>query len=239
MKPSVAIAVLAPSLFAMHFAATTSMAAPELHHRASVAVRLVIAEFCVDKTTEAGADEVYVLTMGRRSDGATFSSRSPSDAPGKAQGHWDMNDNKTLPKDNRNGDAHCRTEKTLFNGELEPGQSWDLNVLFMEEDGGTSKPFQELAAAIATSSGNPYAVAGGTVLAGITKLGGWIKDSDDYVGNFGVHIANDQGTIKVSWNGKERIATSNPDPSAKTEPRHREFRMNGDGANYVAWMQVR
>jgi hypothetical protein len=197
-------------------------------------VHLGMRQFCCDKTTEAGADEVYILAYGRRSDGqATFEQR----VPGPSQ-HWDMNDGDQ-PTDNPDGDAHCRTNKTLFTGEIGPGQSWDLTVLVMEEDGGNSAQWQRAASTAAIRSGNPFAVAGGAILAVYTELfGGIVNDTDDYIGSFAVHITNDNNNIRVDWKPLDRVDHMIPDPNDGGNPNRREFRMNGDGTNYVGWYYV-
>lgn len=190
-------------------------------------------KLCCDKTTEHGADEVYLLVFGRRSDGATFGAR----IPGNNQ-HWDMNDGNQ-PTDNPRGDSHCITNKLLMQGDLAEGQSWDVSVTVMEEDGGTGKPAQEVAAALLAESGDPYAASAGTILGILTRLGFFYTDTDDWMGSFGVRITNKQGQTEVSWNPKERMVHSIPDPEAPSNPRRREFRMNGDGSNYVGWFEVR
>ena len=63
--------------------------------------RILIEGLCCDKTTEQGADEVYLITTGRSSNGKEYSDRSPSPTT-----HWDMNDNSSLPVNNPNGDSH-------------------------------------------------------------------------------------------------------------------------------------
>jgi hypothetical protein len=197
-------------------------------------VRLGMRQICCDKTTEAGADEVYILVYGRRSDGqATFEQRLPG--PGM---HWDMNDGDQ-PTDNPNGDAHCRTNKNLFTGEIPAGQSWDVVVLVMEEDGGTSAQWQRAASSAAIKSGNPYAIAAGSILAVYTSLfGAIINDTDDYIGSFAAHITNDCGSIHVDWRPIDRVAHMIPDPNYPGNANRREFRMNGDGSNHVGWYYV-
>lgn len=97
-------------------------------------VELLMKVLCCDKTTEQGADEVYILVVGTRSDGAKYAARLPNDAPGAPQGHWDMNDGDQ-PTDNPHGDSHCVSQKSLFTGDLPLGQSWSLAIMMMELSG--------------------------------------------------------------------------------------------------------
>jgi hypothetical protein len=193
-------------------------------------VELSMQGFCCDKTTEAGADEVYILVYGRSSNGQTYEARIPGPQ------HWDMNDGNQ-PDDNPSGDSHCIHNKSLFVGELPDGGSWDLLVMVMEEDNGDSSKWQKAVSKAAISSGNPYAVVGGAILAAYTELfGGIIHDTDDYIGSYAVHIANGQ----ISWKPVDRVVHVIPwGGSDSTNPARREVRMNGDGSNYVGWYQIK
>ena len=192
----------------------------------SSTVRLKLRTLVCNKTTEAGADEVYVLVIGNRSDGAKYTARIPADAPHSAAGHWDMNDGNQ-PTDNPSGDSRRITNKQLFIGDVSPGQRWDVVILIMEEDGGNSKKWQEAASAAAIESGNPYAIAGGVILATFTKLfGGIVNDTDDYIGSFAVSIANNGGNVTTDWRAIDRVSSSQG-------AEEREFGMNGDGSAYI------
>ena len=98
----------------------------------SISFSLFMRELCCDKTTEQGADEVYIIISGKKSDGAVYDNREPGNSR-----HWDMNDG-SQPTNNPNGDSHCITDRVLFTGDLKDGQTWWLNVIVGEEDGGTS-----------------------------------------------------------------------------------------------------
>jgi hypothetical protein len=198
---------------------------------------IYLRELCCDKTTELGADEVYILVYGRRTDGATYARRWPGPGVGTPQGHWDMNDNPRLPKNNPRGDSHCITDKSLFVGELSPGQSWDVIVMISEEDGGNSKDIQALVGPLAEKVPNPFVAGAGVVLAALTELGINIKDTDDYVGSLAVHIANNGGNISAKWKKVDRVnGDVGPDPNARAA---KECRMNGDGSNYIGWYDIR
>lgn len=198
----------------------------------SKSFRLFMRQLCCDKTTEQGADEVYILVMGQKNDGTKYFDRSPA-----ANYHWDMNDGNQ-PTDNPSGDSHCITGKTLFSGDLADGQTWWLNVVIAEEDGGTSKAYQAAAAALLKAIPNPYTAAAGVVIGAMTALGFNITDSDDWMGMYGVKVTNNGGTINVEWTSKEGLVSATPDPDDRGNPAKKEFRMNHDGSNYVGWFGV-
>jgi hypothetical protein len=227
----------APSV-ATRPAAPDEASAPSPPRSASRQVELQLWGLGCYKTTESGADEVYIVTVGRRSDGATFNRRSPGETPKIASGHWDMNDQggrERIPPemvDPTTGDARVITKKSLFIGELEPGQSWDLVVLVLEEDGESSLRAQQVAGEMLVSTGNPYAVAAGAVLTVLAKLQIGITDTDDYLGSFAVRIANDEGEIKYDWRRVDRIDREYPTLLNFGEGSPREYRLRGDGTEY-------
>lgn len=203
--------------------------APPVSPPQAKTVNLKLDSFCCDKTTESGADEVFIMVIGKRTDGASYGQRFPH-----ATGHWDVNDGNQ-PNDNPSGDSHCITNKPLFSGELLPGQAWDVIVSLMEEDGGNTKSAQQAAAALAASSGDPYAVAGGALIGLLTAAGVSINDTDDFLGSFVIHIANNNGNITHQWKGIDRIGHINRDLHGGVG---HEYRFNGDGSDYVAWFRV-
>jgi hypothetical protein len=178
------------------------------------------------KTTESGADEVYVLATGVRSDGATYNARLPG-----PRAHWDMNDGDQ-PTDNPRGDSHVITDKTLFTHTLADGQSWELVFLVMEEDGGTTATVQKLGALLLVNSRNPYLVAHGVLLGILTQLGFYKTDTDDYIGSFGVRIMNRGGQFNVQWRPISRVSGERANVDGTGGYSH-EFSMNGDGSRYV------
>jgi hypothetical protein len=186
-------------------------------------VRLTLESMTCNKTTEAGADEVFIMVSARRSDGVTSLTRLPGDGR-----HWDMNDGDQ-PTDNPNGDSHTITNRPLFAGDLLPGQSYDLAVTVMEEDGANTARAQELLAAKLASTGNPFALAGAGIISLATALGIHVDDSDDVPGAFSVHIVNDGGKVAGSFAGIDRVAAE----EAPSDSRH-GFRFNGDGSTYSA-----
>src|SRR5262245_48728669 len=116
-------------------------------------VSIILDTLECDKTTESGADEVYIMAFAQYSNGTKLGQRIPGEGA-----HWDMNDGNQ-PTDNPNGDSHRITNKTLFVADLQPGQSCDVVFMVMEEDGGTSQQIQAIAAQVLQQTGNPYAVA--------------------------------------------------------------------------------
>jgi hypothetical protein len=177
---------------------------------------------CMD-TTEAGEDEVYLLVMGKSSSGGSFSSRRPADKPHEEAGHINMNDG--------DDDANKHVNGWIpFQGDLLDGESVAVDVLLMEEDGGTSKPWQELAAAVVGSSENPYAVAAASILEIATKLGfNFVNDDDDFLGAFSVVITNNGGKLSTQW--KPLAYVFQQDEAGKDQflppPNSQRFYLNG------------
>lgn len=197
----------------------------------AASVHLRMQQLCSDKTTENGADEVYIMVYARRSDGATYLQRWPSNAPGESSGHWDMNDGDQ-PTDNPDGDSHCITNKTLFSEDIEPGQSWQVTVILAEEDGGTSADLQNTVGELASAVPDPFVSGAGAVLVALSELGLKIEDSDDYIGSFSVRISAGDDGLSTEWNAGDRIAEDSTDGAAKV------YRMGGDGSNYIGWYRA-
>ncbi len=190
-------------------------------------VQLSIESMTCNKTTEKGADEIFVLIAAHRSDGVTTLTRWPGEGS-----HVDMNDGDQ-PTDNPDGDSHTITNRVLFVGELSPGQSYDLAVTIMEEDGGNTAKAQAALAAGLAKAGNPIAVAGGAVLGLITAAGIHVEDSDDVPGAFSVHLVNKAGAIQATFEPVDRVEAEEAHPDL----RH-GFRFIGDGSRYSATFAV-
>jgi hypothetical protein len=198
-----------------------------------ITAQLRLREFKCFDTTEAGADEVYILVYSTGS-AAPMVRRLPGPAVGQASGHWDMNDGNQ-PCDNPSGDSRCITNKVLFEKTLRAGESWDVAVLFCEEDGGNSQDLQTLAGTLASRVPNPVVAGVGAVVAALGQLGFNITDTDDYLGSYAVHIENRNGTLTTDWHQGDRLFHFRIDPN-----RHEamELKMNGDGSHYEAWFDV-
>lgn len=181
-----------------------------------------------NKTTEAGADEVYIIVAARKSSGQTYIARLPGEGR-----HWDMNDGNQ-PTDNPSGDSHRITNKSIFMSDVAPGESWDVVITILEEDGGSSQTTQQIGAAILASSGNPYAVAAGTLLTILTELGVYVHDTDDYIGSFSAHVSNDGGQVNVAFRPIDRCFGQYP-----YHGNGHEYDFNGDGSSYKCWFYMR
>jgi len=184
--------------------------------------RLGIQGLCCDKTTELGEDEVYMIVAARASDGRTWGFRLPD-----SSGHWDMNDGQ----DDSN---HCISNVTIWDAPLPDGQDVTISVAIMEEDGGTSRPYTDIAAAMLQTSGDPVGMLTGQIL-GVIGHFFPLGNSDDFIGAFSVMISNVDNTLQVAWRPKDCVTSEIVNiHGANTH----EFRMNGDGSNYVGWYQV-
>lgn len=199
----------------------------------NITAQLRLRELKCFKTTEAGADEVYLLVYATGS-GAPMVRRLPGPAAHQPSGHWDMNDGNQ-PCDNPSGDSRCITNKVLFQKTLAPGESWDVAVLFCEEDGGNSRDLQRLAGALASRVPNPVVAGVGAVVAALAQLGFNITDTDDYLGSYAVHIENRNGTLTTDWHQGDRLFHFRIDPSRREAM---ELKMNGDGSRYESWFDV-
>ncbi|WP_265595980.1 hypothetical protein [Verrucomicrobium sp. BvORR106] len=207
-------------------------------------VELGFRGFACDRTTEDGADEIYMLVFCRRG-GATFSSRLPRDLPQQELGHWDMNDggqgwkSAVVPY---SGDAHGINDGVLLtlDGNLKDGESVEIQVIIMEEDGGNTKKLQEVGSQVLQQTGDPYAVATGVILGALTNLGfNILADTDDFIGSFGVKVVGvGGGRIRADWKRGDSVTISQPDPEHKNDRNRNEFRFNGSGSNYVGWFWV-
>jgi hypothetical protein len=168
------------------------------------------------QTTEHGEDEVYLLVSGKWGNGQTFSYRFPD-----AAGHWDLNDG--------DGDPPVRNQNLLNVGMFD-GQVLDLVILMMEEDGGTSKPWVDIASTVA-SVVLPEA---SSVLGVITSFLNF-EDSDDFIGSFSMHIEQRNGQTLTSFRPMDRVYGSS-DPSKYWISF--AVNMNGDGSNYQSQFAV-
>ena len=206
-----------------------------VHGKSEARAGLFMRQICCDKTTEAGADEVYFIIAGRSNTGRELFARLPGPSD-----HRDMNDGDqgTKPYSGYSGDAHCVANGSLFN-DIRDGETWNFAVLVMEEDGGTSRDYQSLASQALKMIDHPIAQAAGHILGVLTKLGLFFNDTDDYIGSFGVQATNHGGAITTEWRNGDRVVLSQNDPDAPGDPNRHEFRMNGDGSNYVGWFSIR
>jgi hypothetical protein len=178
-----------------------------------------------NKTTEKGADEVYVVIVAQRSDGANLGGRLPG--PGM---HWDMNDNPKLGVNRPSGDSYRRMG-SWFTATVKPGESLDVVFLVMEEDGGNTQFAQKNVGAVLLQTGNPIAAGAGAILQGLASLGFYAEDTDDFIGSFGAHVTNVDGKISVEWRPMDRVYATHPYKNGF------EFDMNGDGSHYKNWMK--
>jgi hypothetical protein len=191
--------------------------------------RLHLNQLECDQTTEYGEDEVYILVaqqseiFGPEREGPIVTNkkyRLPSDAS-----HWDMNDGV--------GDSnHIIYNVDLLSGGVAKRQQVSAVIVVMEEDGGTSKPYQEMLAELLEQTDNPITTTAGYILELLTKFGLYAVDSDDYIGSFAMTMYSDlQGhNLYSRWSPIDRISVSQP--RNDIGPNAWEFRMNGDGSNY-------
>lgn len=196
---------------------------------------LEIKRLCCDNTTENGADEVYIIVTAKSSKGRIISTRFPGE-----RNHFDMNDSNQ-PTNNWTGDSHCISDgfrfEHIFDNQISRGERWDVIIVVLEEDGGTTKTAQEIGGAILTETGDPIAVTVGQVLGALSKLGVYATDKDDYIGSIVLHVSfDDNGQMSSSYKELDRARiTSMPDGDS----RQIEGRFGGDGSDYLFQFHLR
>ena len=197
-----------------------------------VSFKLVMRDLICNKTTESGADEVYLLINGKDPNNTGYLERFPG-----SNFHWDMNDGDQ-GVDQSSGDSHEITNKVLVAGTLRQGESWSLNLTLMEEDGGESRGYQQQAAEMLRLCDDPYAQAGGKILDVLTRLGFFLVDSDDWMGMLGCKISNLDGTLLVEWLSKDGIADAIGDPQDPKNINKIQTVMTHDGSSYRGTFNV-
>jgi hypothetical protein len=198
-------------------------------------MQVYLRQFCCDKTTEAGADEVYLIVTGRSSNGYELNVRKPG-----TNLHWDMNDgDQGNDRDKVAQDSHCITDRPVATLDIAEGETWNINIALCEEDGGTSQDYQQIASQLLIKIGDPFSVSAGVFLNALTQLGLFIRDTDDWMGMIGVKVTKRQGKLEVQYKGKDGIVSSGRDPDYPGAMERAELRMNHDGTNYVIWLGVR
>lgn len=196
-------------------------------------MQIYLRQFCCDKTTEQGADEVYFVATGISDKGQEMNVRKPGNFS-----HWDMNDGDQ-PNDNPAGDSHCIMDKSICTVDIENGETWNINMAICEEDGGTTHIYQKIASALLMKIGDPFSVTAGKFLGALTELGVGIQDTDDWMGMIGIRVKNNNGQLSVEYHGKDGIVSGTRDPNYPNAMERAEFRMNHDVSNYVIWLGVR
>lgn len=228
MKKSLFVFILLSEIFSLKLFA---------QHKNEKTLVFGFRQFCCDKTTENGADELYFLIVGKSQDGETFFNFARW--PG-IDSHIDMNDGGQ-PNDmdqKGGGDSHCITNRDIVRFKVSDGNSFNFTIIVCEEDRGNSGQYQKAAEEILSKSDDPYAQSGAAILAVLNKFGIKINDTDDYMGMFGVSVSSNNGNITTSYKAKEGIDHIIPDPDDPGNIHKKEIRMNHDGSNYVGWFHV-
>ena len=185
-----------------------------------------------DKTTEAGEDEVYFVTI--------FKYNIQNGNHGQyTQGPWNINDGKQ---------PRSIGGINLFDGVVYPNTSVDITILIMEQDGGGSaqvidraNQILQVAAPVACEAfppSCPYASA----IAGIVQfaaslpdfLKGIIQDTDDYIGSVTVRLSADAtGMLSAYYYGYDRCYFSGPAQGVPIPNLTLVAAFNGDGSAYT------
>jgi hypothetical protein len=202
---------------------------------ANINIPLQLKSLTCNHTTENGADEVYILVYATKDGGKPSLQRFPVDAPHEARGHWDMNDSDQ-PTDNCCGDSHIITDRKLGNYRFVGGQTLELSILLMEEDGGSTKQFQTVAAALSQKVPNPIVQGAGKIIGALTELGVYTTDTDDLIGSVNLEFESTDMTgnsgYNYKWSAGERFSGDDGGPWPLTKEVTLDF--NGDGSRYRA-----
>jgi hypothetical protein len=166
-------------------------------------VQLVLQTLYCYNTTELGHDEVYFRLGGTNGDGKSIGTydnqgqaidrRGPSTAMGADADNgtaWDMNDS---------GDLQNRHLNAVVDDEsLAPGQVETLYLGLAESDGTNiiGALAQYGATAIGTIIGGPTAGAIATA-AGSGLKTAIPANQDDFLGNFGLQVVNNNGVVRI------------------------------------------
>jgi hypothetical protein len=169
------------------------------------------------KTTELGEDEVYLLITGKWRNGQSFSYRFPS-----ASEHWDLNDGE--------GDPPVLNQP-LIDFTMRDGDAVDVMVMVMEEDGGTVGQWTDLAGSVIGLLDR----GAGSIFGAIARFIPDIRDTDDFIGAFSVHIENRGGEIYTKFVPRDRVYSSS-DPNNYWITFN--VNMNGDGSDYRSTFSV-
>lgn len=166
-----------------------------------------------DKTTEHGEDEVFVLYSAVGPGSSEKAGRRPANEPHNEAGHWNMNDH---------GSKQEISDKTIWKGDIAEGQSVDIEVNVMEEDGGTTKSvIDDLGLdQVFDQFGIPIPN---------------IKDTDDYIGSVQIHIWNSDGTMYFEVESDDTNTTKDDGLSKYGNPR---YKMKGTGSEYRFYCKV-
>lgn len=195
--------------------------------------------FCTDEASEPNPEQVYILVIARRSDGVWFFDRLPEDT-NTDDGRWEMSEDEEDGTDSASGKSHCISDRTLATLEISPEQTWRATVFVMEMDDGTNGSLKdEMKKLLGPFPDTSPRTPGG--MRGDLSSDGFFKgDHDEFLGSFDVTITNPSGTTLVAtWEKRERVEHSIPDPDFPLDKNRQEFRFNGEDSNHVGWFGVR
>jgi hypothetical protein len=144
--------------------------------------------------------------------------------------------------DNQRGDSRKITNKTLFDGDLPEGMTWDLTFFVMEEDGGNPEKVLNSIQNVSKKVGgedNPLVKVLGVAvgfLMPIAKLFPNI-DTDDYIGSFRVTVTRKGGVAVPAWEMLDRGKITHRNVNGLGEDEI-EIIMDGDGSQYPGWYRI-
>jgi len=203
--------------------------------------QLSVPSFACYKTTEDGADEVYLLLTWKTTTGreGNFS-----------KGIWSMNDTRHQENDSPLG--------TIVDLYLDPGEIVEILGTVMEQDDGQPRQYEAVGRSILQDirgSGEaifPYLKNGPAELANkiknllaVTAQANRLKNSDDWIGSFSFRVP-DVKQNQQPWDCRGIFNTNDAAANtnryyidATTAARLAVFNFGGDGSKYTMKIMVR
>jgi hypothetical protein len=166
-------------------------------------------------------DEIYFIISGVRSDRRPYR---------RVTGYTDIRPGGTI------------TNKPLWEGRLEEGQSVELQITVMESDDDLASTYEGairlagfIISAIYENPSIGMAVNEGVDKANDSGLLDFLHNRDDLVGSFALRITNDHGQMRVyPWQPEDRCYNNDVWGGQNSH----WFDMNGEGSDYTAYLEV-
>jgi Domain of unknown function (DUF5590) len=199
-------------------------------------VSLIMKQLRCQKRTEGDEDEIYVVVAGKTSSGKEIAVWMPKD-----QGHWDSIEHGSgrsitgAPLNFR--EKGPPPNQSLWSDSLVVGESVELTIFVMEQDGNDSKDILDMAAEAArtTDPEDPTVIGTNHYVPGLLKDRVWNREkgnSDDVPGVIALRITNTGERMEVVWVVRDRVRNLGPEGDA------RRFELNGDGSRYQLLLKV-
>ena len=191
----------------------------------------------VDNKIVPGADEIYIMVAGKKTNGEEIVRRIPDE-------HWDMipprQKNNLQGKPLQFPGQHAPPETLLWNGMLAVNECTELTFFVLEEDRQEDPKGNPLdlarEAARNTDPHDPATIGTNHNIIGLLDDRLWRHgkghDSDDCPGVIAVRLKNNGGELEVTWATRERARDKGDENGA------RHFELTGDGSKYQLYLKA-